>query len=184
MHPENGQEIIALNGRYGPYVKCGTEARTLPTGELSPLTVTLEQAVELLKQPRRRAGSQTPKALKELGKHPISEKTLIVRSGRYGPYVSDGEINASLPRGMSPEDLTIEAAVELLEARAAKILADGGVTKKRGAKKSGSTKKAKVEKPEPKEKKSKGEKKPKAAKKVAKPKGTKKKAKVEAPKEV
>ncbi|MBN8550808.1 MAG: DNA topoisomerase I, partial [Deltaproteobacteria bacterium] len=70
--------------------------------------------------------------LKEVGKHPVSELMMVIKSGRYGPYVTDGTINASLPKGMDPESLTIPDAVNLLEARAAKILADGGVTKKRG----------------------------------------------------
>lgn len=158
-HPESGDEVIAANGRYGPYIKCGSETRNLPTEDGTPIDVTLDKAVEILKRPRTRRGQAAPKNLKELGKHPVNDQPLVVKSGRYGPYVTDGEVNASLPRGMDPAELTIDEAVNLLEARAAKIAAGGGkkkakkkaakkktakkkVTKKAAKKKSASSKKA------------------------------------------
>ncbi len=119
-NPENSEDITVLSGRFGPYIKCGPESRSLPADE-SPFTVTVERALELLKQPRARGrASNQPKTLKELGKHPTSGETLNIKSGRYGPYVTDGTTNASLPQGADPEALTIAEAVALLEARAAK----------------------------------------------------------------
>lgn len=126
---ESEQEIIAANGRYGPYIRCGEETRSIPA-ELSPLSISKEQALELLAQPRVRGRQAAqPKSLKEVGLHPESQAKLVVLSGRYGPYVTDGTINASLPRGTNPEALTVEEAVSLLQARAEKIAADGGVSK-------------------------------------------------------
>lgn len=131
--PDTHEDIIASNGRYGPYIKCGTDTRTIPQDEMSLLTLTLEQALDLLSRPKTRRGATAAKSapLRELGKHPVSEAALIIKSGRFGPYVTDGKINASVPRGTDIADLTLEEAVHLLEARAAKIEADGGVTKKR-----------------------------------------------------
>lgn len=117
VHPENNEEILVANGRYGPYVKCGSESRSIPADE-SPLYIKLERALELLKQPRQnaRAASQ-PKTLRELGKHPESSSTVAIKSGRYGPYVTDGTTNASLQRGADPDTLTLDEALALLKAR-------------------------------------------------------------------
>lgn len=122
-HFESGEEIEAFNGRYGPYIKAGKDTRSLPE-DISPLTVTEEQANKLFKEPKKRGrrGAAKP-PLKELGKHPVSEKEVIIKSGRYGPYVTDGEVNASLPKGKDPTDVTMEEAVDLLAARAAKVAA-------------------------------------------------------------
>jgi DNA topoisomerase-1 len=127
-HPDDKEPVLAANGRFGPYVKWGKEIRSIPPDQSSPLEITLEQAVELLKQPKGKRQAAKPKTLREIGKHPITERPLTILSGRYGPYVTDGEINASLQRGMRPEGLTIDDAVNLLEARAARI-AEGGGTK-------------------------------------------------------
>lgn len=138
QHAELKEEITAANGRFGPYIKCGSETRSIPMDQMSPIDITFEQAVALLKEPKKRgrgAGSAARSELKVVGKHPVSEKEIKVLSGRYGHYVSDGEINASLRKDMKPETITIEEAVNLLEERAAKIAADGGVVKKRGRKK-------------------------------------------------
>ncbi len=125
VHPDSGSEVVAANGRFGPFVKCGDEIRSLPEGA-SPFKITLKEALALLAQEksgrRRQARAQQ---LRLLGMHPVSEKELKVLSGRYGPYVSDGEINASLPRGLRPEELTMEQAVSLLQARQARIAASG-----------------------------------------------------------
>ncbi len=119
----DGIDVVAQNGRYGPYVKRGTETRSLETEE-QLLTVTLDEASTLLAQPkvrRGRAGSETtPRGpLREIGADPSSGKPLVVRDGRFGPYVTDGETNASLRRGDDVESLTIDRAVELLTERRA-----------------------------------------------------------------
>jgi DNA topoisomerase-1 len=107
-NPENETEIIAANGKYGPYIKCGTDSRTLETQE-QLFEITVEQAVELLKQPKKSRSS----AGKSLGKDE-SGKTISVKSGRFGPYVTNGKINASLPKGIDSDELTLETAIELL----------------------------------------------------------------------
>jgi DNA topoisomerase I len=116
----NGEEIVVANGRYGPFVKRGSETRSLASEE-QLLTLTVEQAEELLAQPKQRRGRGAPKPpLKELGADPQSGKPLVVKDGRFGPYVTDGETNASLRRGDIPESITLERAVELLAERRAK----------------------------------------------------------------
>ena len=117
----DGDEVTAQNGRYGPYVKKGTESRSLETeGQL--FTVTLEEARALLAQPARRRGKKGAASgpLKELGADPTSGRPIVVRDGRFGPYVTDGETNASLRRGDSPDGVTLERATELLAERRAK----------------------------------------------------------------
>ncbi|MHC5009562.1 MAG: type I DNA topoisomerase [Planctomycetota bacterium] len=129
-HPEDpeGGHVHALTGRYGPYVRWGKESRSIPE-ETSVLDITLEQAVALLKQPRRRGGS-TATVLHDLGPHPETGTALRVMKGRYGPYVTDGEINASLPRDTDPAALTLDEAVELLRKRAERLKAQGGPRRK------------------------------------------------------
>lgn len=147
INPENGTEIVAANGRYGPYVKCGTETRSIDLNEMSPISITLEQALEVLKQPKRR-GRATAKitVLRDLGPHPESKKQIVIKSGRYGPYVTDGEINASLRKGMDPATISMDDAVVLLTARAESILANPQKKKKsRGS--AGGTKKSKKKSP-------------------------------------
>jgi DNA topoisomerase-1 len=101
--------------------------------QLSPITITFEQAIELLKQPKRRGGrSSQPTNLREVGKHPLTEAPLVIKSGRYGPYVTDGKVNASLPRGADPAGLSVQDAVNLLDARVAKMASEEGLPKKRG----------------------------------------------------
>ncbi|MGB7860337.1 MAG: type I DNA topoisomerase [Acidimicrobiia bacterium] len=112
----DGTEILALNGRYGPYIQRGTDRRSLETEELL-FTLTVEDALKLLAEPPRRRGQASPQSLKDLGEDPISKKKVTVRSGRYGPYVTDGEVNASLRKGDNPETITIERATDLLAAR-------------------------------------------------------------------
>lgn len=144
-HPETGDDVLAANGRFGPYVKSGEEIRSIPTDGASPLDIGLDAAVELLKQPKGRRGRAAPAPpLKELGSHPGTEKPLKILSGRFGPYVTDGEINASVPRGTAPEDVSMEQAVALLEARALRIAEGGGrrPSRKRASKKKAVKKKA------------------------------------------
>ncbi len=141
-HPETGEPVLAANGRFGPFVKSGDEIRSIPPETATPLNIGLEQAVELLKQPKGRRRAAKPEPLRELGEHPASGKALKVLSGRYGPYVTDGEINASLPRGVKPEELAVEQAVELLEARARRIAEGGGKPRRKAAKKKAAKKKS------------------------------------------
>ncbi len=117
-HPQTGEPVVAHNGRFGPYVKCGAETRSLPEG-LSPLDVNLEQALELLAQPKARRGAASKQPLKVFEASPVTSQPVRLMPGRYGPYVSDGVTNASLPRGATPEDVTLEYALNLLKERAA-----------------------------------------------------------------
>jgi DNA topoisomerase-1 len=120
-HPTSGEPIVAQNGRFGPYIKCGTETRSL-AAPLDPLNVTLEQAIALLAQPktRGRAAAAPREPLKTFDKSPITGEPVRLLPGRYGPYVTDGTTNASLPRETQPEQLTLEAALALLAERAAR----------------------------------------------------------------
>jgi DNA topoisomerase-1 len=107
----DGNEVTAQNGRYGPYLRKGTDSRSL-TSEEQLLTVTLAEAEEIFATPKR--GSRTASPAKELGPDPATGKTITLRAGRYGPYVSDGEVNATLKRGDEPDEITLERAAELL----------------------------------------------------------------------
>ena len=116
----DGGEILVSNGRYGPFVKKGSETRSLASEE-QLLTITAEEAEEVLARPKERRGRGAPKPpLKDLGPDPGTGKQLVVKDGRFGPYVTDGETNASLRRGDDPEALTMERALELLAERRAK----------------------------------------------------------------
>ena len=118
--PETNEEITAQNGRYGPYLKRGSDSRSLGDEE-ELFTVTLERAVELFKQPKtrgRRAAASAP--LKELGTDPTTQQPVVVKDGRFGPYVTDGETNATLRRDDSVEEITLERATELLAEKRAK----------------------------------------------------------------
>jgi DNA topoisomerase-1 len=120
LEAPDGEEILVANGRYGPYVKKGSETRSLASEE-QLFTITVEEALALLAQPKQRRGRAAPKPpLKELGPDPATGKPIVVKDGRFGPYVTDGETNASLRRSDDPESLTIERAVELLAERRAK----------------------------------------------------------------
>jgi DNA topoisomerase I len=134
-HPETGEKVVAANGRFGPYVQSGEETRSLP-GDISPIDVTLEQAVEILKQPRRGARATAKQApLKVFGMHPQTGKEVKLLSGRYGPYVSDGETHASLARGVDPMQITPEQANQMILDRIQQIADQGGVVKKAGGRK-------------------------------------------------
>ncbi|QUH05716.1 type I DNA topoisomerase [Saccharopolyspora erythraea] len=131
--PESGTEITAQNGRFGPYLKRGTDSRSLESEE-QIFTVTLEEALKLYAQPKQRGRRAAAAPLRELGDDPDSGKPLVIKDGRFGPYVTDGETNASLRKGDSVEELTIDRAVELIAERRAKAPA-----KKKTASKSKST---------------------------------------------
>jgi len=138
--PGSGEEITAQNGRYGPYVKKGRESRSLES-EDQLFNVTLDTALALFAQPKKRGRrAASPAApLRELGADPETGKPLVVHAGRYGPYVTDGEVNASLRKDDDVATLTVERAAELLAEkrakgpakRAAKGTAKSGRTAKR-----------------------------------------------------
>jgi DNA topoisomerase I len=135
--PADGVEITAQNGRYGPYIKKGTDSRSLESEE-QLFTITLEEALAVLAQPKRRAGQRSTAPLRELGADPVSGQPVVVKEGRFGPYVTDGETNASLRKGDTVEAITIERAAELLQDRR-----DKAPTKPKGrAKKATKAKKA------------------------------------------
>ncbi|MEU1602336.1 type I DNA topoisomerase [Micromonospora matsumotoense] len=126
----DGGEVVANNGRYGPYVKRGDEFRSLDS-EDKMFTVTLDEALALLAAPKTRQRRAAAPPLREMGVDPLTEKPLVIKDGRFGPYVTDGEFNASLRRGQTPEELTIAQASEMLAEKRAK----GPAPKKAAAKK-------------------------------------------------
>jgi DNA topoisomerase-1 len=113
VDPETGTEITAQNGRYGPYLKKGTDSRTLASEE-ALFTTTLDEALAIYAQPKRGRGATSAPPLRELGDDPTSEKPITVKEGRFGAYVTDGVTNRTLPRDLTPESITREQAVELL----------------------------------------------------------------------
>ena len=130
---EDGEEVVAANGRYGPFLKKGSETRSLASEE-QLLTIELPEALAILAQPRQRRGQGAAAAPKrELGADPATGKPIVLREGRFGPYVTDGETNASLRRGDDPEAVTLDRALELLAERRAK-----GPAKRRPRRRSGS----------------------------------------------
>ena len=157
LHPDGG-EVLAQNGRYGPYLTWGKETRSLENEE-QIFAVELADALALLAQPKARGRRAAAKPLAELGLDPITKREVVVRSGRFGLYVTDGETNATLRLGDTPEALTMDRASELLAERrnaepstrvraAAKKASKApakkraaSVTKKGAAKKSGAAKK-------------------------------------------
>jgi DNA topoisomerase-1 len=125
----DGVEITAQNGRYGPYLKKGTDSRSLE-GEDQIFSITLEEAQAIYAQPKQRGRAAAKPPLKDLGTDPASGRPMMIKEGRFGPYVTDGEINATLRRGDDIETITSERAAELLADKRAK----GPAPKKRSAK--------------------------------------------------
>jgi DNA topoisomerase-1 len=116
----DGEPVTVQNGRYGPYVKRGTESRSLAT-EDEMFTVTFDQAKELLAQPKPRGRGRAAAAppLRELGPDPATGSPMVIKDGRFGPYVTDGETNASLRKGDDVSTITVERGAELLADRRA-----------------------------------------------------------------
>ncbi|QEW03892.1 type I DNA topoisomerase [Microbacterium lushaniae] len=138
--PESGEEITAQNGRFGPYLKKGTDSRSLDN-EQQIFDITLEEALAKYAEPKygaRRASS----ALKEFDNDPTSGKPIRLRDGRFGPYVTDGETNATIPKGENAMDVTFERAVELIADKRAK----GPAPKRTAAKRAPAKKKAPAKK--------------------------------------
>ena len=125
---EDGEEITAQNGRYGPYLKKGTDSRSLAS-EAQLFDITLAEALAIYAQPKLRGGRTAAAPLAELGADPVSGKPIVVKDGRFGPYVTDGETNATLRKGDDPTTITAERAQELLAEKRAR----GPVTRKRAA---------------------------------------------------
>ncbi len=143
VDPADGQEVVAANGRYGPYIYKDKETRSLDNEERL-LSVTLDEALALLAQPktyRGRGRTAAAPPLREFGNDPVSERPVVAKEGRFGTYVTDGETNASIGKGDRIEDMVPERAYELLALRREKIAADGGApTRRRSAKKSAARK--------------------------------------------
>ena len=143
--PESGEDITAQNGRYGPYLKKGTDSRSLETEE-QIFTVTLEQALEIFAQPKRRRGQAAARGpLRELGQDPATDKPVVIKDGRFGPYITDGQTNVTVPRSEDPATISAERAFELLADKRAKGPAKKRTTRKTAAKKT-TTKKAATKK--------------------------------------
>ena len=141
VDPQSGEEITAQNGRYGPYLKRGTDSRSLATEE-QIFEITLDEALKIYAEPKRRAGQRAAAPpLRELGNDPASGKPMVIKDGRFGPYVTDGETNASLRKGDDVASITDERASELLADRRAR-----GPVKKKATKKTGAAKKAPAKK--------------------------------------
>ena len=136
--PESGEEITAQNGRYGPYLKKGTDSRSIDAEE-KLLTITLEEALAIYAQPKQR-GRAAADPGKEIGTDPVSGETVRLKSGRFGTYVTDGEYNATLRQDDDESTITIERAAELLAERRAKGPAKKAA--KKGAKKTAAKKTA------------------------------------------
>ena len=128
VDPESGAEITAQNGRYGPYLKKGTDSRTLQS-EQQIFDITLDEALAVYAQPKYGARGASS-ALKEFENDPVSEKPIKVKDGRFGPYVTDGVTNVTIPRGQTPDDITYEIAVQMLADKRAKGPAPKRTTRK------------------------------------------------------
>ena len=135
VDPSDNEVITAQNGRYGPYLKKGTDSRSLANEE-QIFSITLDEARRIYAEPKRRGRQAAQPPLKQLGDNDVSGKPMSVKDGRFGPYVTDGTTNASLRKGDSPETLTDQRANELLSERRAKQAADGGGATKKTTKKS------------------------------------------------
>jgi DNA topoisomerase-1 len=134
-HPKSGDPVRVGIGRYGPYVVHEGDYRSL-TRDDDPLEVTLERALELLAQPKPGRRRTSPvKPLREVGQHPDDGELVAVFEGRYGPYVKHGKMNASLPKGVEPDEVTVAMAVELLQKRRERDAGKKKTTKRAATKK-------------------------------------------------
>jgi DNA topoisomerase-1 len=123
--PETQTMITAQNGKFGPYLKRGTDSRSLDTEE-QILEITLEQAVEIYKQPKYRGRRTAATPLKEFGEDPASNLKVVAKTGQFGPYVTDGVINATIPKEETIEELSPDRAFELLATRREKLGVEPG----------------------------------------------------------
>ncbi|MFL6112449.1 MAG: topoisomerase C-terminal repeat-containing protein, partial [Catenulispora sp.] len=133
--PETGEEITVQNGRYGPYLKKGSDSRSI-TSEEQIFTITLDEALEIYKQPKPRGRAAAKPPLREIGPDPVSGKPVVIKSGFYGEYLTDGETNVTIPKSETVEGITPAKAFELMaEKRAKGPAAKKGAAKKTAAKK-------------------------------------------------
>ncbi|MBA2463405.1 MAG: type I DNA topoisomerase [Nocardioidaceae bacterium] len=144
VDPDGGDAITAQNGRYGPYLKKGTDSRSLDSEE-QLLTITLPEALAIYSQPKQRGRAAAAGPLRELGADPASGAPVVVKDGRFGPYVTDGEVNATLRKGDDVATVTLERAAELLAEKRAK----GPASKRRRTTRKASAKKAPAKKKSP-----------------------------------
>lgn len=145
VFPDNNEEIIVANGKFGPYIQAGKETRSLTS--ISPIEITLDEAIQILREPKTRGRRSANASLsKELGKDPVSEQTIMLKSGRFGPYVTNGKINAAIPKGYNLNEIALEDAINLLEERATKLENQEEEGKKETKAKKASTKKASAKK--------------------------------------
>ena len=135
----DGVEITAQNGRYGPYLKKGTDSRSLQS-EDQLLSITQDEALAIYAQPKQRGRAAAAPPLKELGPDPVSGAPIVVKSGRFGDSVTDGEFNATLRKEDTVEAITLERGAELLAERRAKGPAKKAAGAKKTTKKSGAKK--------------------------------------------
>ena len=131
----DGVPITSQNGRYGPYLKKGTDSRSLANEE-QIFSITLDEARAIYAQPKQRGRAAAKPPLAELGPDPVSGRPMVIKEGRFGAYVTDGEVNATLRRGDDPGTMTADRAAELLAEKRAK----GPAPKKRPAKKAAARK--------------------------------------------
>jgi len=131
VHPTTKKEIKAGLGRFGPFVVHDGDYRSIPKGE-SIFTMTLQRALEMLNQPKKGRGGRSTTPLRELGNHPETQEPVNIMNGPYGAYVKSGKINASLPEGVTPEQVTLEQAMQWLADKA------GSSSKGKGKKKASS----------------------------------------------
>ena len=124
-HPESGEDLTVQDGPNGPYVRAGKESRSIEGGHFAMKTITLDEALKVLAQPRQFGRRVAQSVLAELGEHPDSKASITVRTGKFGPYVTDGVVNASLPRGRDPKTLTLQDGVDLIAAREEKLRSEG-----------------------------------------------------------
>jgi DNA topoisomerase I len=165
--PGDGEEIVALNGRYGPYLKKGSDSRSLES-EDQLFAVTVDDAVARFAQPKPRRGQRSAEPLREVGADPATGAMIVIKEGRFGAYLTDGTVNRTVPRGETIEEITLERAAELLAdkraedpkpkkkrggtkaaAKKAGATAKKGTAKKAGAKKAGGAKKTAAKKAAP-----------------------------------
>lgn len=140
VDPADGEVITAQNGRYGPYLKKGTDSRTLSSEE-QLFTLTLDEAIAIYQQPKQRGRGAAKPPLREFGLDPISEKKVVIKDGRFGPYITDGTTNVTVPRAETVEGITEERAFTLLAEKRAKGPAPKKTTRKAAPRKPAAKKK-------------------------------------------
>jgi DNA topoisomerase-1 len=133
VDPETQVMITAQNGKFGPYLKRGADSRSLETEE-QILEITLDQAVEIYKQPKTRGRRTAATPLKEFGEDPASQLKVVAKTGQFGPYVSDGLVNATIPKEETIEELSSDRAFELLAIRREKLGVEPGEKPKASSK--------------------------------------------------